>query len=223
MPFPEDLEKNPVTVGALVALTPLLIPWVRQKAMAMCKVVARPFSASDSILDELKHVRKMVSEIEYQVKTNDGGSLKDVVVRVEQGQKNLARGLAQLESYRMHDFWTRAAAGIEIRSDGHVELASEAACKLFGVSDPDELLNLSWLQFLDPHRVNTFIRAFRETAGSGSIFRFAIRISDKSHLERGEWEFKATPVGTSEPRLYSGLFVPYDATAKEFAGRNGWN
>jgi PAS domain-containing protein len=223
MPILELLEKSPVTVGAIVALTPLLLPRVRALVAASGQKLLKPFRNQDTLMVEVGLVRKMVESIQYQVQTNNGGSLKDVVIRTELGQQKLAQGLAKLESYRMHDFWTRTRAGMEIDAAGHVILASEATCKLFGVSDPDELMHLSWVRFLDPHHVDVFLRTFRETAASGSIFRFAIRIRDNSNVDRGEWEFRATPIGNSEPRLYSGLFAPFDPISKELAGRNGWS
>lgn len=219
----ELAEKSPVTVGALVALLPLLMPRVRTVLIRLIKTIATPFCSHKDMMTELGSVRQMVASIQYQVQTNDGGSLKDSILRMEAGQKGLTAGLAKLESYRQHDFWTRPRAGMEIYSTGIVIQVSEATCKLFGVSDPEELSSLSWMRFLDSHHVDAFIRSFRETAETGSIFRFAINLRDNNGNDRGVWEFKATPIDDSKPQLYSGLFAPFDDLAKEIAGRNGWS
>ncbi len=203
-------------VAAIVGLiVPLLLGCVRRLAWRVLKGVVFMFTAPWKIAADLKVVK-------HQVLTNGGGSLKDAVLRVEEGQKMLAAGQTRLESYRQHDFWRQPRPGLEMDDHGQVNLASEAACRLFRVSDPDELQKHSWLRFLDHHHVGTFMQTFRETAFSSSIFRFVIRIRDEKGEDRGEWEFKATPIDAAEPKLYSGFFAPVDAAAKQIAGRANW-
>lgn len=149
-----------------------------------------------------------VDAIKHQVEVNGGGSLKDSMLR--------------LESYRRIDFWKMQRPALELNGQGHVLLASEAACRLFHVSDPKELYRISWKRFLDGNEVMEFMKSFRETAAEGSLFRFAIGITDSNGAPRGKWEFKARPVDITGAGLYSGFFTAVDEVAKELAGRCGW-
>lgn len=216
------IETHPVLISILIAAAPLLFPQVRALLMQGWKWLASFFPGNKLVLDEIAKLAKSVQEVKYQVQTNDGGSLKDSVLRTEKKLAQVIGNQTRFESYRQHDFWTRSRPGMEMDANGKVSLASEAACRLFRVSDPEELFSHSWLRFLDSHHVGTFMQTFRDTAASSSIFRFGIIIRAHDGESRGEWEFKATPIDHEEPKRYSGFFAPVDAVAKEIAGRAGW-
>lgn len=216
------IESHPVLIGILIAAAPFLFPAVRRLLARGWRWLIRFFPGNKQVIVEIEKLAKTVQEVKYQVQTNDGGSLKDSVLRTESALKQVISNQVRFESYRLHDFWTRSRAGLEMDATGKVTLASQAACRLFKVSDPDELANHSWLRFLDPHHVGTFMQTFRETADSNSIFRFTILIRAAEGEDRGEWEFNATPIDFEEPKRYSGYFTPVDSVAKEIAGRAGW-
>ncbi len=240
-PVETYIETRPVIFGFIfgfmLLLAPLLFPPVRRLVARGWKLLASFFPGNKQVLDKISELAKAVQAVngkvdlvKYQVQTNDGGSLKDSVLRIEKqqadlviGQSALLKGQTRLESHRQNDFWTRPRPGLEMDSIGRVSLASEAACRLFKVSDPDQLLNHSWQRFLDGHHIAEFRSAFRETAESNSIFRFVISIRVDGGEDRGEWEFKAIPIDMEDPKRYSGFFAPVDPVAKEIAGRAGWS
>lgn len=211
------LEFSEKHLGVIASiLTSLGVIWAARKPLgrlsAECMFLIRgPFV----IRQMLNEMNVAVNQIRYQVQTNDGGSLKDAVMRTEQS-------VGQLKSFRKHDFWTAPKPGFELDGDGKVFAATEASCRLFRVADTDELTVHSWLRFLDGSRVNDFMRSFRETSASGSLFQFSIRLRSGPGENRGEWEFRATLIDHSGSKLYSGYFTPVDETAKAIAQRAGW-
>jgi len=222
-PPEQYIETHPVLISILIAAAPLLFPQVRRLVVRGWRWLTALFPGNKLVLDEIAKLAKSVQEVKYQVQTNDGGSLKDSVLRTERKLVEVINNQTRFESYRQHDFWTRLRPGMEMDINGKVFLASEAACRLFKVSDPDELINHSWLRFLDSHHVGAFMQTFRDTAASASIFRFGIDIRAQDGESRGEWEFKATPIDHAEPRRYSGYFSPVDDLAKQIATRSGWS
>lgn len=217
------LEAHPSTAATAVVVVPLLFPQVWRQLGRVSRWLRRDtIEFRESMVSKMAEISATVAAVNHQVQVNGGGSIKDGVKRIEDRQIEMGKVQIRAESYRQHEFWTRPRAGLEMDATGRVQLASEAACRLFHVSDPDDLTNHSWLRFLDSHHVDSFIRTFRETAESGSIFRFSINIRSDNGEDRGEWEFKATPIDRAEPKLYSGYFAPISTTAKEIAGRAGW-
>lgn len=207
-------EKLAAIMGIIVSLT-FLLPQCRRFVCRVWKGVVFMFTAPWVILQKVDALALIVHEVRHQVFPNNGSSLPDGLKRLEIGQ-------ARLESYRQHEFWKQPRPGLEMDAEGRVNLASEAACRLFKVSNPDELYSKSWNQYLDRNHVDSFMRAFRETAACSSIFRFCVLIYDESRQCRGEWEFRATPIEGADPVLYSGFFTPVDDAAKEIAARAGW-
>lgn len=215
----EFIESIPVTVGLVVLIVPLLFRVVRDGIRRSYRSFCHFFTIPESI----RQVAMDVIAVKYQVQTNDGGSLKDSVVRIENAVKKLSLGQLRLESYRQHDFWRQPRPGLEMDEFGRVNLASEAACRLFRVSDPEQLLNHSWSRFLDGDHVHAFMQSFREIAESNSIFRFSIALRAEDGTPRGEWEFKANPIDSANPKLYSGFFSPVDDVAREVARKSHWH
>lgn len=162
-----------------------------------------------------------VSEVKMQVQTNGGASLKDSILRTEIAVRVLQAGQDRHEAYREYDFWARQEAAVEMDSTGQVHLVSEAACRLFRVSDPGKLERLSWLQYLDRQQVGEFIHSLRESGASTSAFRFTIRIRADDGEDRGVWEFRASPIGV-DPVNYSGYFRPAGPLSRGIAERAGW-
>lgn len=236
-PLEQYIEAHPVLIGLLIAAAPFLVPAFRRllgrgwKSLAglflgnsqVLAAVAALNDKIDAVDGKVQAVDGKVKSVQDQVQTNGGSSLKDSVLRTENALKQVIAAQVRFENYRQDDFWTRNRPGLELDGSGLAILASEAACHLFKVSDPDELLNHSWLRFLDAHHVDTFTRSFRDTSATSSIFSFTIRIKDKDRNDRGEWEFKATPIDVERAKRYSGFFSPVDAVAKEIAGRAGWS
>jgi PAS domain-containing protein len=222
-PVEKYIETHPVLIGLIIAAAPFLFPAVRRLAFRGWRWFGSLFPGNKKVLEEIEKLSKSVEDVKYQVQTNDGGSLKDSVLRTEKRLDQVIQNQIRFESYRQHDFWTKRSACLEMDADAKVSLANQAACRLFRVSDPDELVNHSWLRFLDSHRIGEFKQSFRDTAESGSIFRFSILIKSDDGESRGEWEFNATPIDFEEPKRYSGFFAPVDSIAKSIALRAGWN
>ena len=184
---------------------------------------ARMVKSSATQLDALSSV---VKDISYQVHTNDGGSVKDAVNRTEKSVKALTESLSELtvsnerlERWHQNHFWSQPRPGLELDNLGCVNLVSEAACRLFQVADQNQLTKLSWLQFISSKSAHDFLRAFKDTAETDSMFRCIVVVKDQSGGDRGTWEFKATPIGQ---RMYSGYFSPVDEPAVAIAARNSW-
>lgn len=220
MPTLKDIEENlAVYAGIATSAGTLTIPVVRRWAMKFIRGVWLYLRGSSMLIAQNVELTKMVKAIAYQVQANDGGSLKDSVVRTERILSGVVQTQTRLENYRKNDFWCQPRPGLEMDEHGQVTQVSEAACRLFRVSQPEALMRRSWLQFMDGRRVNELINSFIETAATESIFRFPIVVRDENGEVRGSWEFKATPLG---PNLFSVYFSPEDAVAKEIAGRAGW-
>ncbi len=203
--------------GIAASLTALFI--FRKTALEFLALVWRVIIFPLQLAGKLDDLSDMVADVQHQVKTNNGSSLKDAVVRVETQLRNVVDSFSVLEQYRQNAFWREPRPCLELDRNGQVILISEAACRLFAIVHPESALRQSWLQFLDGHHVEELKRSYRETAATGSLFRFVIRVYDENRNDRGEWELKATPIG---PELYSGFFTPIDTVAKEIAGRNNW-
>lgn len=206
-----------VVAGLLGSFTTIFL--FRKTLREIWDVVWRVSKFPFTLSEKIDQFSDMLADVQHQVKTNNGSSLKDAVVRVENQMHNVMASFSVLEQYRQNAFWREPRPCIEMDRNGQTILVSEAACRLFGIVNPEAALRQSWFQFLDGHHVEELKRSYRETAASGSLFRFSTRIFDENRNDRGEWELKATPIG---PELYSGFFTPTDAVAKEIAGRNNW-
>lgn len=191
----------------------------RQTVSQVVKGCWRPFRFFLDLASSIEHLSTMVADVQHQVKTNNGSSLKDAVVRVETQMHNVVESFSVLDQYRQNAFWREPRPCIELDRSGQAILVSEATCRLFAIVNPDDALRYSWLQFLEGRHVEELKRCYKETAVTGSLFRFTIQIFDEDRRDRGHWEFKATPIG---PELYSGFFSPVDEIAKEIANRCGW-
>ncbi len=170
--------KKELAVAGLTAAASLVFPRVRAIALRVWRGLLFPIRMPAMIFAELRAINaklddakekvdavaikaiateKKVDAIKHQVEVNGGGSLKD--------------SLNRLESYRKNDFWRMPRPALEMNALGHVTAANNAACRLFHVSDPRELLRRSYLRFLDDATKSGFIKAFRETAATGSLYR----------------------------------------------------
>jgi PAS domain-containing protein len=167
--------------------------------------------------------------VEYEVKPNSGGSMKDVQSRiadsVEKMSSRLEGYVERSEARYRHDFQTQRGPAFEIDTRGRATLVSFALGRLCRVDDAAlELNRLAYLQFIEASERDEFLRTFRESAADGSMFRTQIRWYSRTHENRGLWDVRATPIDPkdSAERLYSAVLVPVDDEAKAIAERNGW-
>lgn len=219
MSFIHSLHDNLEVIAGIVGSLGVIlgVPFLRRFASAIALGLWRNLTvgsqfaafreervrAEEAILLRLKNIER---EVQY----NGGGSMKDYQLRQE--------------SYRRHDFWTQARPAMELDGEGHVNLVSEAACRLFHVSTPEDLYRRSWLRFLDSGEVDEFLDTYKDTASNDSLFRWAIQVVNNEGVSQGKWEFRAGRIApdVGGRKLYSGHWAPVDEEARVVADRSRW-
>ena len=200
-------------LATIAAALALLIPRVRSAVLSFFRGIVL-FGRAPWIIAE---IQRDIAFVKSQVVNNGGSTMRDAVTRVEWS-------VNRLQSFRRHDFWVKARPAMEMDGDGRVMLVSEAACHLFGVSNPDDLCRRSWLQYIDRESVGEFLDGLLDAARNESAFRMEVGLVASDRVDLGQWEFRALPIVGDAPgtKSFTGLWVPVDERAMEIHAKYGW-
>ena len=210
-PVSDNIEAATVIGGALAMVFRTTRRFVLGAPAAIWKFFRSPFiilEKVERIEDRQIEIASRLERVEKENQFNGGSSNKDM--------------LTKQEAYRRHDFWTSGRPQMEMDGDAQVSLTSEALCRLFGVSTPDDVMRRSWLRFVDAAEVGDLLKVFKGAVETDSMFRYAANIYNSSGDCQGFWEIQAQQIMPSVhgKKLYYGTMAPLDAKAKEMAGRS---
>ena len=207
-----------IITGILTSLM-LLVPQARRWVMRIYQGFRNHFGSSkkqDLVLEKLTGIEASIATsgerlavIESEMRFNGGQTIKDM--------------LFLLFNYRRHDYWRLGIPAMEMDGIGQVTLVSEAACRLFGVVNPDDLKRRSWLRYIEG--VDDFLHAFTESVNYQSEFSAILRIRTPDGTSRGDWEMRAAPISQegSATKIYSAHLSPVDAAAQKAFAATAWS
>jgi PAS domain-containing protein len=225
----EFLSAHYDTLAAVFSGLALLIPRVRLLLRKLLGYLtqAEKRAAEKRAAEEVRQTMlKMLESIESRLAEN-GGRLEVIEKEMKfNGGRTIKDMLVLFFNYRRHDYWRIGRPAMELDGKAQVTLVSEAACKLFGVVNPDDLKRRSWLRFVESSSVDPFVAAYQDTVKFRSEFTWLFSIHSPSGQYRGEWEMRASPITAegAETSIYSAFLSPHPecSVAREFAKSIDW-
>lgn len=112
--------------------------------------------------EKKKKLYDMVSKIHHEMNFNNGGSIKDVVNRIEARIKNLENNQRVVMNVQNIAFW-------ESNENGFVTYVSPALCKLVGRSE-SEILGNNWVSCIDPVEKESVFDAWKFSIENNTPF-----------------------------------------------------
>lgn len=181
--------------------------WAARKAKKeMPGLIANINTKVNSMDDRLKAV-------EYEVKPNHGGSLKDAI--------NLVK--AEIDATN----WLSPRPTFRTTSKGINTNVNESYCQLCGVGS-EELMKLGWKSFVtDADQADDYYSRWLLAAKERSHFASKLKIQSSQGDNRGEWLIRLRPLGPfttdagDDDYLWQGCLYPSDSVAKAYANQYG--
>lgn len=142
-----------------------------------------------------------LATIEKEMKFNGGRTIKDM--------------LFLNFNYRRYDFRRLSYPALELDGDAQVMLVSDMTCRLFGVTNPEDIKRRSWLSFIDKVPVDDFLSAYQQAVRFQSEFNWVLSIRTGAGEMRGQWELRASPISETNAvnKIYSSVLTPVDELA----------
>lgn len=219
--------------SVLVSIAGTVVPFLFPKFRGFAKFIFGKLTQADKRAAERKAAAesrdamlKKLVEIQAALALN-GGRLELIEKEMRfNGGKTIKDMLVLIFNYRRHDYWRIGRPAMELDGNAQVMLVSGAACKLFGVVNPDELKRRSWLRFVESSIVDSFLAAYQDTVKYRSEFTWTFGVHALSGEYRGQWEMRASPITAegAETSIYSAFLSPSPEcnVARDFVKAIDW-
>ena len=159
----------------------------------------------------LGEIKEQVSEMQKELQTNGGSSIKDEVRLL------VSERLMELQEAPFPAF--RCASGGD-------NIFSNRAYEMLVGADDHSLHGLGWRSYLfDEEQGDNYYRRWIEVAKTGSHFTGLLKFKNARGEYRGEWTVRVVPLGPykSHDQVWGGRFFPFDDKAIEVANKYKWH